>query len=47
MGFILTKITALWNIVPCSLLYVDRRFIAVIIKAVITSEASINYKDTI
>jgi hypothetical protein len=40
------KMTAFWDIEPCSLVEVDRRFIALTMEAVNTSETSVNFYET-
>jgi hypothetical protein len=42
------KLTAFWDIAPCSLIEVDQRFreIALMIDAVRTSETSVNFYET-
>jgi hypothetical protein len=39
------KITIFWDVVPCSLVQIDRRFIALMMEAVSTSETSTRRDD--
>jgi hypothetical protein len=40
------KIIVFWDVAPCSLLEIDRRFIALMMEAVSTSETSVNSYET-
>jgi hypothetical protein len=40
------KVIVFWDVAPCSLSEIDRRFIAMMMEAVSTSETSVNFHET-